>query len=110
MLRGLTVTVSAIGALAFVARKGGFYRRWFERHGFADEAAAIRRAWDEGGAGVRVAAELNNLPARCDSIDTTEECIERRDVQTEAGVEQYQVSIVHPDPKGWARALERLID
>ena len=100
MLRGLIVTVAAVGALAYVARKGGFYHRQFGRHGLADEAAAIQRASDEGGPQAEVAAELDNLPARSAVIRTTGEGIERLDVQAEAGVDLPQVSIVDPDPRG----------
>ena len=55
---------AARGTLAFdVARMGVFYHQHLARPGSADEAAAIRRAWDEGGAAAGAAAVPDALSA-----------------------------------------------
>jgi alkanesulfonate monooxygenase SsuD/methylene tetrahydromethanopterin reductase-like flavin-dependent oxidoreductase (luciferase family) len=93
----------------FVARNGDFYYRQFGRHGFADEAAAIKRAWDDGGAEAGVAAVPDELPAHFDFVGSTDECIERLDQQAEAGVDLHQVSIVEDDASRWRETMRRLI-
>jgi alkanesulfonate monooxygenase SsuD/methylene tetrahydromethanopterin reductase-like flavin-dependent oxidoreductase (luciferase family) len=93
----------------FVARNGDFYYRQFGRHGFADEAAAIKRAWDDGGAEAGVAAVPDELPAHFDFVGSTDECIERLDQQAEAGVDLHQVSIVADDASRWRETMRRLV-
>jgi alkanesulfonate monooxygenase SsuD/methylene tetrahydromethanopterin reductase-like flavin-dependent oxidoreductase (luciferase family) len=108
--RALTMRAGRKQQLAFfVARNGDFYYRQFGRHGFADEAAAIRRAWDDGGAAAGVAAVPDDLPARFDFIGGVEECIDRLEQEAAAGIDLHQVSIAEDDPERWASTLQRLI-
>ncbi len=93
----------------FVARNGDFYYRQFGRHGFADEAAEIRRAWNDGGAEAGVAAVPEDLPARFDFLGGVEECLERLDEEAAAGIDLHQVSIAEEDPERWADTLRRLV-
>ncbi len=93
----------------FVARNGDFYYRQFGRHGFADEAAAIRRAWNDGGAEAGVAAVPDALPARFDFLGGVEECLVRLDEEAAAGIDLHQVSIAEENPERWAETLRRLV-
>ena len=93
----------------FVARNGDFYYRQFGRHGFADEAAAIKRAWEDGGAEAGVAAVPDELPAHFDFVGGTEQCIERLDEQGGAGVDLHQITIVEDDATRWRETMRRLI-
>ena len=93
----------------FVARNGDFYYRQFGRHGFADEAAAIKRAWDDGGAEAGVAAVPDDLPGQFDFIGDVDQCIERLDEQSEAGVDLHQISIVDDDATTWRETMRRLV-
>ncbi|MEE8337164.1 MAG: LLM class flavin-dependent oxidoreductase [Dehalococcoidia bacterium] len=92
----------------FVARNGDFYYRQFGRHGLADEAAAIKRAWDEGGREAGVAAVPAELPDRFDFVGDTEQCIERLEAQAEMGVDLHPVTVVEDDPDVAAKVLEQL--
>jgi alkanesulfonate monooxygenase SsuD/methylene tetrahydromethanopterin reductase-like flavin-dependent oxidoreductase (luciferase family) len=93
----------------FVARNGEFYYRQFGRHGFADEAAAIKRAWDEGGPEGGVAAVPEDLPARFDFVGGVGEALERLDEEAAAGIDLHQVSIADEDAERWAETARRLV-
>lgn len=93
----------------FVARNGDFYYRQFGRHGFADEAAAIKRAWDEGGAEAGVRAVPEDLPPRFDFIGGVEEGLERLEAEAAAGIDLHQVVIADEDAERWGATLRRLV-
>ncbi|MGD9891794.1 MAG: LLM class flavin-dependent oxidoreductase [Dehalococcoidia bacterium] len=93
----------------FVARNGDFYYRQFLRHGHAVEAAAIRRAWNEGGPAAGTAEVGDALAERFDFAGSTEACIDRIEEQAAAGVDLHQVMVASDEPAVWRRALERLI-
>ncbi|MDP6605984.1 MAG: LLM class flavin-dependent oxidoreductase [Dehalococcoidia bacterium] len=97
------------GLAFFVARNGDFYYRQFGRHGFADEAAAIKRAWDDGGAPAGIAAVPDELPASFNFVGGVEASIERLDWEAEAGVDLHQVTIVGDDARAWQETMRRLI-
>ncbi|MBM3140625.1 MAG: LLM class flavin-dependent oxidoreductase [Chloroflexi bacterium] len=98
-------------ALAFfVARNGDFYYRQFGRQGLADEAAAIRRAWGEGGHEAAVAAIPEGMAERFDFVGELPAALERLDAQAEAGADLHHVHVVEEDPRTAARILERLVD
>jgi alkanesulfonate monooxygenase SsuD/methylene tetrahydromethanopterin reductase-like flavin-dependent oxidoreductase (luciferase family) len=93
----------------FVARNGDFYYRQFVRHGLADEAASIRRAWTAGGAEAGVTAVPGGLEDRFDFVGPLEACLEHLDAQAEAGVDLHQVSLPAGSEADWTVALRRLV-
>jgi alkanesulfonate monooxygenase SsuD/methylene tetrahydromethanopterin reductase-like flavin-dependent oxidoreductase (luciferase family) len=93
----------------FVARNGDFYYRQFLRHGLADEAAAIRRAWAADGAEAGVSAIPDGLEDHFDFIGPLEACIERLEAQSELGVDLHQVSVSTEDQAEWPAAVRRLV-
>ncbi len=92
----------------FIARNGDFYYRQFVRHGLVDEAAAIRRAWTEGGAAAGVAAVPPRLEDHFDFVGTIEQCADRLDQQSALGIDLHQVSVMEQDQAKWADAVRRL--
>ncbi len=93
----------------FVARNGDFYYRQFVRHGLADEAAAIRRAWEGGGAEAGVTAVPPGLEDHFDFVGPVEACIERLEAQAERGVDLHPVSVNTEHQAEWAAAILRLV-
>ena len=93
----------------FVARNGDFYYRQFVRHGLADEAAAIRRAWTEGGTEAGIAAIPDELVDQLDTAGSVEQWIERLEEQAAAGVDLHQVSVIEEDQARWAEIVRGLI-
>ncbi len=94
----------------FVARNGDFYYRQFVRHGLADEAAAVRRAWAADGAEGGVAAVPDGLEDHFDFVGPLEACVDRLEAQAELGVDLHQVSVITDDQAEWSAAIRRLID
>lgn len=93
----------------FVARNGDFYYRQFARHGLADEAADIRRDWNDGGAEAGVSAVPPNLEDHFDFVGTVDQCIDRLEQQTAAGVDLHQVSVMEQDQAQWSDIVRRLV-
>lgn len=94
----------------FVARNGDFYYRQFLRHGLADEAAAIRRAWAADGAEGGVAAIPDGLEDHFNFVGPVEACVERLEAQAELGVDLHQVSVSTDDEAQWSATIRRLVD
>jgi len=92
----------------FVARNGEFYYRQFVRHGLADEAAAIRRAWSTGGAEEAVRLIGDELVGRFHMVGSLDQCRRRIEEQAEAGVDLHQLSLSAIDPKRWPAVIEAL--
>tara|TARA_Y100000588_G_scaffold384911_1_gene477172 strand:- start:2675 stop:3637 length:963 start_codon:yes stop_codon:yes gene_type:complete len=93
----------------FVARNGDFYYRQFVRHGFADEAALIRRDWNSNGAEAGIAALPKGLEDHFDFIGPLEACIEKIEMQAELGVDLHQVSVHTEDRAEWGKSIHRLV-
>lgn len=93
----------------FVARNGDFYYRQFLRHGLADEAASIRRAWAADGAETGVAAVPRGLEDHFDFVGAIDACIERIEAQAELGVDLHQVSVEVDDQAHWDATIRRLV-
>jgi len=91
----------------FVARNGELYHRQFVRHGLADEAAAIRRAWETGGQDAAVAALPPELARQFDFVGSVEECAERLEAQA-AGADLHQINVAERDPAIRRAILTRL--
>lgn len=91
---------AARGTLAFyVSRMGVFYYQHVSRLGYADEAAAIKRAWDGGGAAAGAAAVpdamIDAMTLVTDSVDRARERLEE---QAAAGVDLHSVSVEGKTP------------
>jgi len=93
----------------FVARNGDFYYRQFLRHGLADEAASIRRAWAADGAEAGIAAVPRGLEDHFDFVGPVDACIERLEAQAALGVDLHQVSVDTADQAQWAATIRRLV-
>jgi len=83
------------GGLAFyVSRMGVFYYEHMSRLGYADETAAIKRAWEEGGSQAGAAAVPEQLQQQLgfvtDSVDAARERIAEQEA---AGIDLHQVSV-----------------
>ena len=98
----------AQGMSFFAVRNGPGYFRQFERQGFADEVAAMREAWSDGGPGaaMEIAMEIAPRFSRRGSLD---ECASHLDAQSEAGVDLHQVSVDADNDQAWADAVAELV-
>jgi alkanesulfonate monooxygenase SsuD/methylene tetrahydromethanopterin reductase-like flavin-dependent oxidoreductase (luciferase family) len=115
---GITITknvervrAGVAGGLAFyVSRMGVFYYEHISRLGYADEAAAIKRAWDEGGSGAGGAAVTEALQQSVgfvtDSVDAARERIAEQEA---AGINLHQVSVDAESAQERAKVYERLV-
>jgi len=77
----------------FIARNGEFYHRQFQRQGLAEEAAAIRAAWSDGGRDAALAAMPAELEARFNFAGDIDACREHLVRQQELGVDIHMVSL-----------------
>ena len=96
-------------ALAFfAARNGPGYFHQFERQGFAAEAAAMREAWQAGGAVAATEIAMRIAP-RFSCRGPIDDCIRHIEEQSTAGVDLHQVSIDTEDDRIWSDALARIV-
>jgi hypothetical protein len=99
------------GSFAFyVARMGTFYYEHVSRLGYADEAAAIKKAFDEGGSAAGTAAVSPELQQAVgfvtDSIDAARERLAQ---QSEAGIDLHSVDVQADSPAEQQKIYEQLI-
>jgi F420-dependent oxidoreductase-like protein len=115
---GITVTknldrakAGVAGGLAFyVSRMGVFYYEHVSRLGYADEAAAIKRAWDEGGSQAGTAAVPEHLQQQMGFVtDSVEAARERLAEQEAAGINLHAVSVDADSPQERAKVYEQLV-
>jgi alkanesulfonate monooxygenase SsuD/methylene tetrahydromethanopterin reductase-like flavin-dependent oxidoreductase (luciferase family) len=115
---GITITknverakAGVAGGLAFyVSRMGVFYYEHIARLGYADEAAAIKRAWDEGGSGAGGAAVAESLQQGVGFVtDSIEAARERIAEQEAAGINLHQIHVDAETPQARARVYEQLV-
>jgi F420-dependent oxidoreductase-like protein len=115
---GITITknldrakAGVAGGLAFyVSRMGVFYYEHVSRLGYADEAAAIKRAWDEGGSQAGTAAVPEHLQQQMGFVtDSVEAARERLAEQEAAGINLHAVSVDADTPKERAKIYEQLV-
>lgn len=100
----------AAGGLAFYcARMGDFYFRQLTRQGYGDEAARVKRAWDEKGASAAIEAVPPEMLDRFGFVGSTEACVERLEEQAAAGVDLHGVGVVEDDPRALGAILEKLV-
>jgi F420-dependent oxidoreductase-like protein len=115
---GITITknldrakAGVAGGLAFyVSRMGVFYYEHVSRLGYADEAAAIKRAWDEGGSQAGAAAVPEHLQQQMGFVtDSVEAARERLAEQEAAGINLHAVSVDADTPQERAKIYEQLV-
>lgn len=115
---GITITknierakAGVAGGLAFyVSRMGVFYYEHVSRLGYADEAAAIKKAWEEGGSAAGAAAVPEHLQQQMGFVtDSVEAARERIAEQEAAGINLHQVNVDAESPQEKARIYEQLV-
>ncbi|MGD9894439.1 MAG: LLM class flavin-dependent oxidoreductase [Dehalococcoidia bacterium] len=115
---GITITqnldrakAGVAGGLAFyVSRMGVFYYEHVSRLGYADEAAAIKRAWDEGGSQAGIAAVPEHLQQQMGFVtDSVDAARERLAEQEAAGINLHAVSVDAETPQERAKIYEQLV-
>lgn len=96
------------GLAFFVARNGPFYYRQFSRQGLADEAAAIRTAWDDDGpeAAAAIAASIAD---RFGTVGDLDACLAALTEQEASGVDLHSVQIVTTDRSRRREILRELV-
>lgn len=99
----------AQGLAFFAVRNGPGYFHQFERQGFADEVAAMRQAWSDGGAGAATEIAMEIAP-RFSCRAPVAEVAAHLDQQSAAGVDLHQVSVETDDDQQWADALSELVN
>lgn len=98
------------GFLAFyIARMGTFYYNQLSRFGFADDVAAVKRAFDEHGSAAGAAALTPELLNELGAAGSVETCLRRIQEEEAAGVNVHSVSIDTKDPVEFGRAVEGLL-
>jgi hypothetical protein len=89
---------------------GVFYYEHVSRLGYADEAAAIKRAWDDGGSQAGTAAVPEHLQQQMgfvtDSVDAARERIAEQEA---AGINLHAVSVDAETPQERAKIYEQLV-
>lgn len=98
------------GTTAFyIARMGDFYYEHFVRMGYADEANAVRAAWERGGSSAGAAALPVPLVEELSTWGTPEECAAAIDEGVEAGYTLHSVTVHETDPKKRYEILRKLV-
>ncbi len=98
----------AQGLAFFAVRNGPGYFHQFERQGFADEVAAMREAWSDGGAGAAAEIAMEIAP-RFSCRGPIAEVAAHLDQQSADGVDLHQVSVETDDDQQWVDALAELV-
>ena len=114
---GITVTDNpervrmgtAANAAFYIARMGDFYYEHFSRMGYADEANAVRRAWEDGGSSAGAAAMPEEIVNSLGVAGSTGECIDYIEEATEAGFDLHGVSVNEADPHKRFEAFKELV-
>ncbi len=98
----------AHGLAFFAVRNGPGYLHQFERQGFADDVAAMRQAWADGGVGAATEIAMEIAP-RFSMRGSLDDCAAYLDEQSSFGVDLHQVSVETEDDRVWADTLSRLV-
>lgn len=115
---GITITknverakAGVAGGLAFyVSRMGVFYYQHVSRLGYADEAAAIKGAWDKGGREAGAAAVPEHLQQQVGFVtDSVEAARERIAEQEAVGINLHDVRVDAESAQERARVYEQLV-
>lgn len=98
------------GFLAYyIARMGTFYYNQLARLGFGDDAAAVKRAFDEQGSAAGAAAISRELLDELGFAGDAWSCLRRIQEQEAAGVDVHSVSIDETDPVKFGKSVEVLL-
>jgi alkanesulfonate monooxygenase SsuD/methylene tetrahydromethanopterin reductase-like flavin-dependent oxidoreductase (luciferase family) len=98
------------GFLAFyIARMGTFYYNQISRFGYADEAAAVKKAFDEHGSAAGAAALTPELLDDLGFAGDADSCLARIREDEALGVDIHNVTIDTRDPVAFGRAVETLL-
>ncbi len=98
------------GFMAFyIARMGTFYYNQLSRYGYADEAARIKKAFDDHGSAAGAAAIPSELLDDLGFSGNADECLSRIRDDEALGVDVHNVSIDTTDPVAFGRAVETLL-
>lgn len=100
---------TATNTAFYIARMGDFYYEHFTRMGYADEANAVRRGWEESGAAGGSAALPEDLVKQLGTAGPVEECIEAMEEASDAGFDWHSVTIDEQDPKKRALIFKQLV-
>ena len=98
----------AQGLSFFAVRNGPGYFRQFERQGFAEEVAAMRGAWQDGGPGAAAEIAMEIAP-RFSCRGSLDDCVRQIDEQSAAGVDLHQVSVDTEHDHVWADVLAQIV-
>jgi alkanesulfonate monooxygenase SsuD/methylene tetrahydromethanopterin reductase-like flavin-dependent oxidoreductase (luciferase family) len=98
------------GFMAFyIARMGTFYYNQLVRLGFGDEAALVKRTFDEHGSAAAAPAIPADLQNELGAAGDVETCLRRIQQEEAAGVDIHSVNIDTRDPVEFGRAVEGLL-
>ena len=102
---------AAAGTLAFYcARMGDFYFKQLQRHGYGEQAQAVRDAWAQGGSAAGAAAIAPEMLDEFSFVGNTEQVRERLARQDAAGIDLHAVDIATEDPDELGKVLEVLVN
>lgn len=98
------------GFMAFyIARMGTFYYNQLSRFGYADEAAAIKKAFDDHGSAAGAAAIPSEMLDDLGYSGNADECLSRLRDDEALGVDVHNVNIDTQDPVEFGRIVETLL-
>lgn len=93
----------------YIARMGDFYYRQLGRFGYADEAAHVRRVFNEQGSAAGAAAIPQHLLDDLGFAGGPEECLAQLRAYEELGVDVHSVTLDTSDPVQFGRWVETLL-
>lgn len=98
------------GFLSFyIARMGDFYYRQLSRFGYADEAAHVRKVFNEQGSAAGAAAIPRHLLDDLGFAGSAEECLDQLRQYEQLGVDVHNVTLDTRDPVQFGRWVETLL-
>lgn len=98
------------GFLSFyIARMGDFYYRQLSRFGYADEAAHVRKVFNEQGSAAGAAAIPRHLLDDLGFAGSAEECLAQLRQYEQLGVDVHSVTLDTRDPVQFGRSVETLL-
>ena len=77
--------------------------------GYAAEADAVRKAWQEGGSAAGTTALPTDLVRQMGTAGSVEECVEAMDAAEAAGFRSHTVSVAERDPGKRGEIYRRLV-
>ena len=93
----------------YIGRMGRFYYEMLQRHGYEEEVAAVRSAWERRDAAAAAAAVSDRMLEDIPVVGPLDACAEKLDELRFLGVDVPLVSLPPGDPQQTGRILERLM-